>query len=127
MVSSHRALDVKSGIDHDVSAKLPFTPAIVYLVIGFLLGPSVLSLFYFDPIKQSALLEVLTEVAVLIALFSAGVKMPVPIELAHWRAPLRACINIDDFNNSAYCWVFVSGAQLTSWCRHIAWRCISSH
>lgn len=69
--------------------RLPFTSAIVYLVIGFLLGPSVLSLFYFDPIKQSALLEVLTEVAVLIALFSAGVKMPVPIELARWRPPLR--------------------------------------
>ncbi len=69
--------------------RLPFTSAIVYLVIGFLLGPSVLSLFYFDPIKQSALLEVLTEVAVLIALFSAGVKMPVPIDLARWRPPLR--------------------------------------
>jgi len=69
--------------------KLPFTSAIVYLLIGFLLGPSVLSLFYFDPIKQSALLEVLTEVAVLISLFSAGVKMPVPIDLARWRAPLR--------------------------------------
>lgn len=69
--------------------KLPFTSAIVYLVIGFLLGPSVLSLFYFDPIKQSALLEVLTEIAVLISLFSAGVKMPVPIKLVKWRPSLR--------------------------------------
>lgn len=69
--------------------KLPFTSAIVYLAIGFLLGPSVLNLFYFDPIKQSVLLEVLTEVAVLISLFSAGVKMPVPIDFARWRPPLR--------------------------------------
>lgn len=69
--------------------RVPFTSAIVYLVIGFLLGPSVLNLFYFDPIKQSALLEVLTEIAVLISLFSAGVKMPVPVDLARWRPPLR--------------------------------------
>jgi NhaP-type Na+/H+ or K+/H+ antiporter len=82
-------LMLSRGLTMTSLQKLPFTSAIVYLVIGFLLGPSVLSLFYFDPLKQSALLEVLTEVAVLIALFSAGVKMPVPIELAHWRAPLR--------------------------------------
>ncbi len=69
--------------------KVPFTPAIVYLGIGFLLGPSVLNLFYFDPIKQSALLEVLTEIAVLISLFSAGIKMPVPVNLIHWRPPMR--------------------------------------
>ena len=41
--------------------------AIVYLVIGFLLGPSVFNFFYFDPIKQAPLLEKLTEIAVLIS------------------------------------------------------------
>lgn len=69
--------------------KVPFTPAIVYLVIGFLLGPSVLNLFYFDPIKQSELLEVLTEIAVLISLFSAGIKMPVPVNFTHWQPSMR--------------------------------------
>jgi NhaP-type Na+/H+ or K+/H+ antiporter len=69
--------------------KVPFTPAIVYLGIGFLLGPSVLNLFYFDPIKQSELLEVLTEVAVLISLFSAGIKVPVPVNFTHWQPSMR--------------------------------------
>ena len=77
------------GLSTTSLKKLPFTSAIVYLVIGFLLGPSVLDLFYFDPIKQSALLEILTEIAVLISLFSAGVKMPVPINLVKWRPSLR--------------------------------------
>ncbi|MES2499952.1 MAG: cation:proton antiporter [Pseudomonadota bacterium] len=77
------------GLSTTSLKKLPFTSAIVYLVIGFLLGPSVLGFFYFDPIKQSALLEVLTEIAVLISLFCAGVKMPVPINLAKWRPSLR--------------------------------------
>jgi NhaP-type Na+/H+ or K+/H+ antiporter len=68
--------------------KSPVTPAIIYLAAGIIVGPSVLNVFYFDPLKESALLEILTEVAVLISLFSAGVKMPVPVNLARWRAPI---------------------------------------
>lgn len=69
--------------------RLPFTSAIIYLAAGILLGPTLLNVFYFDPLKQSGLLEVLTEIAVLISLFSAGVKMPVPLTWAKWRAPVR--------------------------------------
>jgi Kef-type K+ transport system membrane component KefB len=62
--------------------RLPVTPAIVYLAAGLLVGPTVLNLFHFNPLQESALLEVLTEVVVLISLFSAGVKMPVPFSFA---------------------------------------------
>lgn len=82
-------LMLSRGLSKTSLQKLPFTPAIVYLIIGFLLGPSVFNLFYFDPIKQSALLESLTEIAVLISLFSAGVKMPVPFRFEKWRVPFR--------------------------------------
>jgi len=68
--------------------RLPVTPAIIYLAVGLLVGPTVLNLFHFNPLKESALLEVLTEVVVLISLFSAGVKMPVPVSFARWRAPI---------------------------------------
>jgi NhaP-type Na+/H+ or K+/H+ antiporter len=64
------------------------TSAIIYLALGVLVGPTALDLFHFNPLKESALLQVLTEVAVLISLFSAGVKMPVPFTLARWRAPI---------------------------------------
>lgn len=67
----------------------PVTPAIVYMIAGLLLGPSGLNFFYFDPFHQSALLGVLTEVAVLIALFSAGIKMPVPVRISRWSPSLR--------------------------------------
>lgn len=82
-------LMLSRGLGSRYLQRLPFTSANVYLAIGLLLGPTILNLFYFDPIKQSALLETLTEIAVLISLFSAGVKMPVPVQIAHWRAPLR--------------------------------------
>ncbi len=82
-------LMLSRGLGSRYLQRLPFTSANVYLAVGLLLGPTILNLFYFDPIKQSALLETLTEIAVLISLFSAGVKMPVPVQIAHWRAPLR--------------------------------------
>jgi NhaP-type Na+/H+ or K+/H+ antiporter len=76
------------GLTPSLLQRLPVTPAIVYLAVGVLVGPTVLDLFHFNPLKQSALLEVLTEVVVLISLYSAGVKMPAPISFAHWRAPI---------------------------------------
>jgi NhaP-type Na+/H+ or K+/H+ antiporter len=76
------------GLTASMLKHLPFTPAIVYLAVGLLVGPTVLNAFHFNPLKESALLEVLTEVAVLISLFSAGIKMPVPVSLVRWRTPI---------------------------------------
>ncbi|MDI1339368.1 cation:proton antiporter [Polaromonas sp.] len=76
------------GLTHTVLKRSPVTAAIIYLAVGLLVGPSVLNLMHFNPLKESALLEVLTEGAVLISLFSAGVKMPVPFSFARWRAPI---------------------------------------
>jgi len=76
------------GLATPMVRRLPVNPAMIYLGVGLLVGPTVFGLFHFNPLKQSALLEILTEVAVLIALFSAGVKMPVPITFARWRTPV---------------------------------------
>ena len=67
------------GLSSTLLKRLPITTAIVYLAVGVTVGPSVLNVFHFNPLKESALLEALTEVAVLISLFSAGVKMPASI------------------------------------------------
>ena len=39
--------------------RLPVTPAIIYLAVGLLVGPTVLNLFHFNPFQQS--LERLSE------------------------------------------------------------------
>lgn len=77
------------GLAATTISRSPFTSAIVYLGVGILFGPSVLDIFGFDPTTQSALLKVLTEIALLISLFSAGIKMPVPFKFRRWDAPLR--------------------------------------
>ena len=76
------------GLTSSTIRRLPVTSAIIYLAVGLLVGPTVLNLFHFNPLKESALLEVLTEAAVLISLYAAGVKMPVPVSLARWRTPI---------------------------------------
>ncbi|MBT9568386.1 MAG: cation:proton antiporter [Thiobacillus sp.] len=76
------------GLTSSILKRSPVTSAIVYLAIGLLVGPTFLNLFHFNPLKESALLEVLTEIAVLISLFASGVKMPVPFSFARWRAPI---------------------------------------
>ena len=80
------------GLIPSTLKRLPITSAIIYLAVGIVVGPMVLNLFHFNPLQESALLETLTEAAVLISLFSAGVKMPVPVRLAHWRAPIRLAV-----------------------------------
>ncbi|MGK2927610.1 MAG: cation:proton antiporter domain-containing protein, partial [Lysobacterales bacterium] len=76
------------GLTAPMLRRLPVTPAIIYLAVGVLVGPTVFNAFHFNPLQESALLEVLTEVAVLISLFSAGVKMPLGVSFASWRAPI---------------------------------------
>ncbi|MDO8991210.1 MAG: cation:proton antiporter [Sideroxyarcus sp.] len=76
------------GLTASILKRSSVTSAIIYLAVGVLVGPTVLDLFHFNPLKESALLEVLTEVAVLISLFAAGVKMPAPFSFARWRTPI---------------------------------------
>lgn len=76
------------GLTYSILKRSPVTSAIIYLAVGMLSGPSGLNLFHFNPLKESALLETLTEVAVLISLFSAGVKMPTPFSFTRWQAPI---------------------------------------
>lgn len=82
------ALLLLRGLTATLLQRLPVTPAIIYLGVGLLVGPSALNLFHFNPLKESALLQALTEVAVLISLFSAGVKMPGSFSFTRWRSPM---------------------------------------
>lgn len=77
------------GLTVPLIKRLPVTSAIIYLVAGMIVGPMGLGLFHFNPLKESGLFEILTEIAVLISLFSAGVKMPVPFFYPRWRNPVR--------------------------------------
>jgi len=76
------------GLTAGVVRRLPVTTAIVYLCVGLVFGPTVLFAYHFNPLEQSSVLKLVTEIAVLLSLFTAGTKMPVPVTIARWRSPV---------------------------------------
>src|SRR3954464_4844155 len=69
--------------------RLPVSPAMIYLVVGFLLGPAAFNVLELHPLRELTLLESVTEIALLISLFTVGIKMRVPIGDWRWSVPLR--------------------------------------
>lgn len=69
--------------------RLPLTSSILYLAIGYLLGPKGAEMFNVHPLQHAGMLERLTEIAVIISLFSAGMKLRVPLRDRLWRGPVR--------------------------------------
>ncbi len=80
---------IMMGLRSPLLQRFGLTPTLIYLAVGVALGPSVFGAFHFNPLKQAHLLEVLAEVAVLMSLFIAGMKMPVPFRYQEWHAPVR--------------------------------------
>jgi len=70
-------------------ARLPLSAAMLYLAVGYGIGPAGLGLVTLDSLQDAALLERLTEIAVLISLFSVGFRLELPLSDARWRIPIR--------------------------------------
>jgi NhaP-type Na+/H+ or K+/H+ antiporter len=69
--------------------RLPLSTAMLYLAAGCALGPLGWAVLTPHPLNHAALLERATEVAVLISLFSVGLKLGLPLSNRHWLLPLR--------------------------------------
>lgn len=77
------------GLMGSIWHRLPLSPAMLYLPIGFALGPSGAGLVNLDPYENAGTLTLLTEIALLISLFTVGLKLRVPLSDRIWRLPLR--------------------------------------
>jgi len=72
--------------------RLPLTTSILYLGVGLLLGPFASGMVRLDLVERASLLERFTEVAVIISLFTAGLKLRLPFSDEGWRLPLRLAL-----------------------------------
>jgi len=70
-------------------ARLPLSAAMLYLAVGWGIGPAGIGLLELDPFDDAKLLERLTEIAVLISLFTAGLKLEMPLRDRRWRIPVQ--------------------------------------
>jgi NhaP-type Na+/H+ or K+/H+ antiporter len=69
--------------------RLPLTETMIYLTAGTLLGPLGFGALSLDAHEQSMLLERLSEVAVIVSLFTSGLKLRVPLRDRRWWIPVR--------------------------------------
>jgi NhaP-type Na+/H+ or K+/H+ antiporter len=69
--------------------RLPVSLAMIYLLVGFALGPAMSNALELHPMRHLELLGSITEAALLIALFTVGIKLRVPVGDWRWAVPLR--------------------------------------
>ena len=80
---------VLMALSGSVLKRLPLSAAVLYLLAGVAVGPSGLGLLRLDPVRDGALLEVLSEVAVTVSLFTTGLKLGPALSDRRWWIPLR--------------------------------------
>lgn len=83
------ALLVLIALASSTIERLPLTTTLLYLGVGVVLGPVGFKAVFFDPIARAPLLERLAELAVIISLFTAGLKLRVSFTDRRWVAPIR--------------------------------------
>lgn len=72
-----------------VLKRLPLSTSLLYLAVGVGLSPAGIGLIDIDLLEEAESLERITEIAVIISLFAAGLKLRTPLSDPAWRAPLR--------------------------------------
>ncbi|WP_028535994.1 cation:proton antiporter [Paludibacterium yongneupense] len=72
--------------------RLPLSTPMLYLAVGYALGPGGWGLLTPDPFLYSHALEKAAEIAVLISLFAVGLKLGLPLRDRHWHLPLRLAV-----------------------------------
>lgn len=83
------ALMVLMALGRKLVERLPMTGAMVYLIVGFLLGPSCAGLLTIDVERDVRLLRTLTEAGLVVSLFAIGMYLRVELSRPLWRLTLR--------------------------------------
>lgn len=77
------------GVAATTLKRLPVSAAMLYVGIGYALGPSGLGLLQLDLARDAHILRPLTEVALLVSLFAIGLRLRLPLVAPLWALPLR--------------------------------------
>ena len=67
--------------------RLPLSETMIYLAAGTFLGPLGLGLFSINALAHAGLIERLAEIAVVVSLFTTGLKLRVPLRDRQWWIP----------------------------------------
>jgi sodium/hydrogen antiporter len=82
------ALLIAVALTGSMLKRLPVTAPMFYLAAGACLGPWGAGLLRLDAVDDAPVLERLTELAVIVSLFTAGLKLRLPLSDRRWRAAM---------------------------------------
>jgi NhaP-type Na+/H+ or K+/H+ antiporter len=77
------------GIAATTFKRLPLSAGMLYLAIGYALGPAGLGLLQLDIARDAHIMRPITEVALLVSLFAIGLRLRLPLVAPLWALPLR--------------------------------------
>jgi NhaP-type Na+/H+ or K+/H+ antiporter len=84
------ALLIVMAISHSLLKRLPVTTALLYLLVGIGIGSAgVGGLIHINLVEHASILEPMSEIAVIVSLFTAGLKLAVPLHDPLWQVPVR--------------------------------------
>ena len=69
--------------------RLPVSASIIYLGVGLLLGDGALGMVSWNVVRESAVFEHLTEIAVIVSLFTVGLNWRISLRREFWSRPVR--------------------------------------
>lgn len=69
--------------------RLPVSSSIVYLGVGLLLGDGALGMISWNVVRESTVFEHLTELAVIVSLFTVGLNWRISLRREFWSRPVR--------------------------------------
>lgn len=72
--------------------RLPLSTSMLYLAVGFAIGPAGAGLLVLHPFDDAILIERSAEIAVLVSLFASGMKIKLPLNDARWRLSMRLAL-----------------------------------
>jgi NhaP-type Na+/H+ or K+/H+ antiporter len=78
---------IAMALGGSVLKRLPLSTSILYLLVGYALGR--FGVTRLDPYGEAKFLEHLTEIAVIVSLFTAGLKLRAPPRDPQWRIAVR--------------------------------------
>lgn len=101
------ALLISMALAGSVLHRMPISTSMLYLGVGVLVGPAGLDMTDPDPFADALVLERLAEVAVLVSLFTSGLKLSPALSDRRWRLPLRLA-----FGSMAITVALIAGAAM---------------
>ena len=80
------------ALSDSLLARMPFSAAMLYGLVGLAVSPLWLDLAALRPMSSARLLEHLAEIVVLFSLFTSGLKMSLGLRDGRWLLPLRLAV-----------------------------------